>query len=60
MDKIKENLRVNKFKLHLIALLLMLIPPVPMYFAAQQGASGLIWVLIGIVILGNLLAILIP
>lgn len=60
MDKIKENLRVNKFKLHLIALLLMLIPPVPMYFAAQQGASGLIWVLIGIVVLGNLLAILIP
>lgn len=60
MDKIKENLRKNKFQLHLIALLLMLIPPIPLYFAAQRGASGLIWVLIGIVILGNLLAILIP
>jgi len=60
MDKFKENLREHKFKLHLTALLLMLIPPIPMYFAAQNGATVLIWLLIGVVILGNLLVILVP
>jgi len=60
MDKIKENLREHKFKLHLTALLLMLIPPIPMYFAAQNGANVLIWFLIGVVILANLLVILVP
>lgn len=60
MDKFKENLHEHKFKLHLTALLLMLIPPIPMYFAAQNGATVLIWLLIGVVILGNLLVILVP
>jgi hypothetical protein len=41
-------------------LLLMLIPPIPMYFAAQNGATVLIWFLIGIVIIGNLLVIIVP
>jgi hypothetical protein len=60
MSNFKENLRKRKFELHLTTLLLMLIPPIPMYFAAQNGAMILIWILIGIVILGNLLAIIIP
>lgn len=60
MERIKENLRNYKFQLHLTALLLMLIPPIAMYFASQGGASSLVWILIGIVILGNLLAVLIP
>jgi len=60
MDNLKHNLRDNKFKLHLTALLLMLIPPVAMYFAAESGATGLIWFLIGIVILGNLIVIIVP
>jgi hypothetical protein len=60
MEKFKYNLRENKFKLHLTALLLMLIPPIPMYLAAQKGATGWIWFLIGIVILGNLIVIITP
>jgi hypothetical protein len=54
------NLKEYKFHLHLTALLLMLIPPIPMYFAAQAGATGVIWFLVAIVVLGNLLVILVP
>ena len=54
-----HNLRDNKFKLHLTALLLMLIPPAAMYLAAENGATGWIWFLIGIVILGNLIVVIV-
>ena len=60
MDNLKQNLKENKFKLHLVALLMMLIPPIPMYWAAQNDASGMIWLLLGIVILGNLIVIIVP
>jgi hypothetical protein len=60
MDNLKQNLTENKFKLHLTALLMMLIPPIPMYWAAQNGANGLIWLLLGIIILGNLIVIIVP
>lgn len=48
----------NKFEVHLVAFLLMVLPPIPLYFAAQNGATGLIWVLLGFVICGNLLALI--
>lgn len=60
MQIFKNYLKEHKFSLHLTALLLMLIPPIPMYFAAQAGEVGLIWFLVAIVVLGNLLVILIP
>jgi hypothetical protein len=68
MDDWKQTLKDNKFKLHLTALLMMLIPPIPMYlippipmyWAAQNSANGLIWLLMGIVILGNLIVIIVP
>ena len=60
MQNFKLNLKEHKFQLHLTALLLMLIPPIPMYFAAQTGATGVIWFLVAIVVLGNLLVILVP
>jgi membrane protein YqaA with SNARE-associated domain len=60
MQNYKKNLKEHKFRLHLTALLLMLIPPIPMYFAAQAGAFGLIWVLVAIFVLGNLLVIIFP
>jgi hypothetical protein len=60
MERIKHNLREHKFKLHLTALLLMLIPAIPLYFSAQSGATLLIWFLIGIIIIGNLLVIIVP
>lgn len=60
MDKLRQNLKDNKFRLHLMALLMMLIPPIPMYWAAQNETNGLIWVLLGFVVLGNLIVIFVP
>ena len=48
----------NKFEVHLVAFLLIILPPIPLYYAAQSGASGLIWALLALVICGNLLALL--
>ena len=47
----------HKFQAHLLAFLLMVLPPMGMYLAARNGAVGWIWVLLAIVVLGNLLAI---
>lgn len=60
MQKIKPVLSGNKFRLHLTALLMMLIPPIPLYVAAQHGATSLIWFLVAIVVLGNILVIMVP
>ena len=60
MDNLRQNLKENKFKLHLTALLMMLIPPIGLYWAAQNGANGLIWILLGIILLGNLIVIIVP
>jgi len=49
----------NAFKVHSVAFLLMIIPSAFLYFAAERGASGLVWVLLGLVIAGNILAILV-
>jgi len=53
---------VNRYKypLHSLALILMVLPPVGMYLAAQAGAVIWIWVLLAFVVAGNLLAILVP
>ena len=51
-------LRAHKFETQVTAVLLMAIPPLPLYFAAQRGAVGWIWVLLSMVILGNVLVLL--
>jgi hypothetical protein len=48
-------LREHKFEAHLIAFLLMILPPIPMYFAAQGSPEIWIYILITPVVLGNLL-----
>jgi len=52
-------LRKNKFQSHLMAFALMILASIGMYFAANAGATGLIWVLLGVFGLGNLLAMLV-
>ncbi len=59
MDSLIKKLRAHKFETHLAAILLMAVPPVALYFAAERGAVGWIWFLISLVILGNLLALLV-
>ena len=60
MNNLKTKIKDHKFELHLTALLLMLIPPIPMFYAAQAGNSSLIWMLVAVIVLGNLLVIIVP
>ncbi|MBU0511915.1 MAG: hypothetical protein KJ638_09480 [Chloroflexi bacterium] len=55
----KEWLRAHKFQAHLTAFLLMVIPSVGLYFAANAGVTALIWGLLGVFALGNLLAMVV-
>ena len=48
----------HKFKVHLLAFTLMVLPPIPMYMAATHDAVGWIWFLLGFVVAGNLLVLL--
>ncbi len=53
------NNKKKTFRYHTLAFLLMMLPPIPLYFAAQVSAVGWIWALLGLVIAGNLLALVI-
>jgi len=47
----------HKFAVYASAFFLIILPPIPLYFAAQQGAIVWIWVLMAVVVLGNLLVL---
>jgi hypothetical protein len=49
-------LREHKFEAHLVIFLLMIIPSMGLYLAAQEDLGSLIWALIGVFSLANLLA----
>lgn len=53
-----RRLRQKTFAVHLVAFLLMVLPPVPMYYAAQAGATFWMAVFVGLVVLGNLLVLI--
>ena len=57
MKNILQWFKAHKFEAHVIAFALMVLPPVPLYLAAHQGATAWIWLLLVPVILGNLLAL---
>jgi hypothetical protein len=57
MKNILQWLQTHKFEAHVIAFGLMVLPPIPLYFAARQGATTWIWLLLIPVILGNLLVL---
>jgi hypothetical protein len=48
----------HRFTGYLLAFLLMLLPAVPLYLAAQNGSIVWISVLLALIVLGNLLALL--
>ncbi|MFC2026115.1 hypothetical protein ACFLUC_02855 [Chloroflexota bacterium] len=58
MTRILNWLSDHKYQIHLLAFLLMVLPAIPLYYAAQQGAYPLIWGLLAIVVSGNILALL--
>jgi hypothetical protein len=57
MHKGLNWLQTNRYSAHLVAFFLMILPPLPMYYCAQRGATGWVWALLGIVILGNVIAL---
>ena len=59
MQTFQQFLSAHKFQAHLLAFLLMVLPPAGMYLAARAGAFTWIWILLAIVVLGNLLAIVV-
>jgi hypothetical protein len=44
---------------YMISFLMMLLSPIPMYFAIQGGQSGWAYVLLAVFILGNVLLLLV-
>ena len=52
-------LQARSNKVQLISFLLMLIPPVPMYFAVQNGQNGWVIFMMAMFILGNFLILLV-
>ena len=55
-----QKLRQRQFQLHVLALLLMFVPAVGTFFAARSGNDAWIWFLLVIIVLGNLLAVVVP
>ena len=57
MRKRLSCLHTHRYTAHLVAFLLMILSPLPMFYFAQHGAIGWVWVLLAIFILGNLVAL---
>jgi hypothetical protein len=57
MRKTFAWLKNNKFTIHSLAFLLMILIPLPLFWAAQQAAEGWILLLLSLFIGGNLLVL---
>jgi hypothetical protein len=47
----------NKFRMHLLAFSVMILTPIPLYFAAQGQQTPWIWILVALFSAANLLVI---
>ena len=56
MKKFKEGLREHAFPLRVGIFLAMILPSAGLYLAANRGGGWSVWLLLGIVILANILA----
>jgi hypothetical protein len=52
-------IKQHKFELALLAFGLIVLPSMALYLAAQNGATGWIWALLGLVVAGNLVSLFI-
>ena len=59
MQRAIDQLRKHSSEAYLVAFLLMVVPPIPLYYAARGGAIGWIWGLLALIVLGNLLVLFI-
>jgi hypothetical protein len=60
MNNLRKWLDQRKFPVHLAAFLLIALPSIGLYFAAGQGELLAIYALLGLIVLGNLLAMSVP
>jgi hypothetical protein len=54
-----KYLRKHKYEAYIAAFMLIVLPALPLYIAAQREAAGWIAGLLALVILGNLLAVVV-
>lgn len=59
MKYLLDWLSKHKFEAYSISFLLMIVPCIPLFFAAVAGSPQLIIILLAIIVLGNVLAVLI-
>jgi hypothetical protein len=59
MAEFLKKLSKYKFETHLTAFLLMTLPSIGLFYAAQRGAIAWIWGLLGLIILANVLVLLV-
>jgi hypothetical protein len=59
MARFLKWLSTHKFEVHTLAFLMMVLPPVPLYIAAQRGAELWIWALMAPVVAANILVLLV-
>ncbi|GEM_PF-966839 len=57
MTGLLKWMRNHSFETYLIALFLVTAPPTLLYFAARSGLEWLIYILLGLVVLGNLIVL---
>jgi hypothetical protein len=60
MNALHNWLTSHKFETHLCAFLLLTLPPIGMYFAAYNNHPNGVITLLAFVVLGNLIAMLVP
>jgi hypothetical protein len=58
MSSLRDWLTKHQFLRHGLAFSLMVLAPVPMALAAQQGAVAWVWIFLGVFIFANLLALI--
>jgi hypothetical protein len=59
MNRLQNWLKDHKYQAHVTAFLLMILPAVPLYFAAGAGSQFWIILLLAVIVCGNILAVLV-
>ncbi len=60
MNSVRDWLQSHKFQMHLFVFIMITLPAIPLYFAAQNGENFWIIFLIAFVIFGNLIELITP
>lgn len=56
----KAWIKKHSFQIHTVAFLTMILPAIPMFYAAKSGNDPFIFLLIGLVVVGNILVLFVP